>query len=111
MDGVTALHSGLNLLEYMESGTFSLYPFTTSNPPLPANQFENFQKELDRVEQGKLVATTSSESGVQDKLFFRMSASPPDMKVLEESKLFDDIGKFQTFKDLPFYLSKKYQGC
>ncbi|CAJ1944417.1 unnamed protein product [Cylindrotheca closterium] len=251
MDGVTALHAGLNLLEYMESGKISPYPFTASNPPLPANQFENFQNQLGRVEQGKLMAKTSGEPGVwtrspfmhefedtfserpsrrytsvdvsfktimkrideakqilnipfyavtvnyspavalsisptleeamdrkkrasnialppdgtgapapmnaahvemlfntiflnnygkhgarrligkvvgytwdwsgmlksfapffhivqiQDKLFFRMSASPPDMRVLEESKLFDDIGKFQSFKELPFYSSKK----
>lgn len=64
MDGVTALHAGLNLLEYMESETFSPYPFTASNPPLPANQFQNFQKQLDRVEQGKLAAMASGETGV-----------------------------------------------
>eukprot|EP00980_Cylindrotheca_fusiformis_P014217 scaffold3742_cov118-Cylindrotheca_fusiformis.AAC.3 len=55
-DGVTALHGGFNLIEYLETknaATLSPYPFNTSNPPLPDHQFENFQNQMQRIEEAK----------------------------------------------------------
>lgn len=58
-DGVTALHCMFNVLEYLETGTCSPYPFSSRQEPLPENQFENFQKQLDRVAKGKREAKFS----------------------------------------------------
>jgi hypothetical protein len=52
-DGVTALHCMFNVLEYLETGTCSPYPFTSRQEPLPENQFQNFEKQLARVAKGK----------------------------------------------------------
>ena len=53
-DGVTALHAGFNLLEYLEHGDISAYPFTSSNTLPPADvQSDNFSKQIKRIESAK----------------------------------------------------------
>jgi hypothetical protein len=54
LDGVTALHAAFNLLEYLETGVISAYPFTKSNTLPPSDvQFENFSKQMKRIEDAK----------------------------------------------------------
>jgi hypothetical protein len=60
-DGVSALHTGFNLLEYLDTTNttkvISPYPFTASNPSLPDHQqMQNFQKQLGRLRWGKIAA-------------------------------------------------------
>mmetsp|Transcript_18296 Transcript_18296/g.34959 ORF Transcript_18296/g.34959 Transcript_18296/m.34959 type:complete len:408 (+) Transcript_18296:96-1319(+) len=53
-DGVTALHAGFNLLEYLEHGDISAYPFTSSNTlPPPDVQMDNFTRQMKRIVSAK----------------------------------------------------------
>jgi len=59
-DGVAALHAAFNMLEYLETGCCSPYPFKGTNAPLPEHQFENFEKQLSRIYWGKIWVRLSS---------------------------------------------------
>jgi len=118
-DGVSALHAGLNLIEYLETeSTISPYPFTESNPPLPENQFQNFEAQLKRLGEAKAEYEAKKSADPEYyKTFRRTPFSGADYENMFESRsalrftevnisfpeILDRIEKAKKLLDLPFY--------
>ena len=112
-DGVTALHMAFNMLEYLETGSFSPYPFTGSNPALPKHQLDNFNKQLSRMSWEKFRKRLSPTSWFGTwplQIPFLTSTAEPERTYLRFTEV---SGSFKTVMakidqakkllDLPFY--------
>mmetsp|Transcript_18585 Transcript_18585/g.46029 ORF Transcript_18585/g.46029 Transcript_18585/m.46029 type:complete len:254 (+) Transcript_18585:146-907(+) len=113
-DGVTALHCVFNVLEYLETGECSPYPFTSRQEPLPENQFENFQKQLDRVAKGKRDAKFSLSYWLgrwtRTPFMGTLEASLPNRPArrftevtISYKELMQKIDQAKTLLNIPFY--------
>ena len=109
-DGVTCLHGLFDMLEHLETGKFSPYPFTGRQEQLPENQFENFQKQLARVEEAK--ANTEFTPGVWSRhpLMGQMEDSLPERPArrftevnISYKELMQKIDEIKNMLDIPFY--------